>query len=1075
MKMKNARRVSLFVLSLVMVLGTLVMLPAAKAKAANPYMPLWEHVPDGEPRIFEDPDNPGKKRVYVYGSHDTKQANYCGRDVRAWSAPVEDLSDWRDEGPVFQYQINGKWDEIFAPDITEVVKKDGTKEYYLYPHSTNWGNRIAMVCKGESPVGPFTPINVNQAGQILPNSPLGFDPGVFVDYITDPADPDYEIGFRAYAYWGFQESWACELDQTTMYSPKPGKQPIQRFIPSRNDPANTTYNSIFEAENPADFDFFEASSIRKVGNKYVVIYSGYSGEEYGLWDQSTTLRYAYGDTPLGPWKSGGVIVDSRGPVPNQDGSGIAAANWGHNTHGSILEINGQWYVFYHRPTMGNGHARQGMVAPVKVTWDEESVENGGKVVITGYDPYNEEGDYKWTAKGGSYEYTGAEVTSEGFNIFGLDPYQYYSAGHACYVTGKAAMEDSYDIWDNHMPITGVGNNAIIGFKYFGFGGLGENDLGLKPFQGTKPGNNTKFNAFLVPKTQEAFKINVWMDGPWDNSTWNGTKLGEINVPAGAARENTKFELDVSDIVDGLDGKHAIYLVPEGGSGDLFDLMGIGFGSDETAIKAPVVPTVSIAIDGEPVNLPKRPLPSNENNGIAGYDIYQYDHILADGTTEIPVVTASASDEEVKITVSQAASLTGAGSAAIVRFSYNGMVKTYRIPFSEDSREYNALMELPAEIEDLEKAADIIGDSIVVDGEEFKTPQEKADKVLEMLTEDPQIKALKVGIQIDYENAVFKVTLTKGSTVMTIPSFAVEDIEKYAVTLDACGGILAGPASFKVKAGHPVGNLPQPSRSGYTFAGWYTARTGGERVDSRTIVNGDTVYYARWIINSYTVSFDPNGGTIGAAERTRQVNYGAAVGALPAPSRSGHTFNGWYTARTGGNAVSADTTVKDNMTVYAQWTANPAAPDAGPQKGSFFNARAFKFKITKQAVGKKTGAVQLIRPLKKKLTSAAIPADVRSGSFKYYVESIGDRAFKKCRALKKVTIGKNVIKIGKEAFSGDGKLKMIKIQTKKLKSVGKNAFKGIYKKARIKAPASKLKAYKKLLKKKGQKATVKITK
>ncbi len=122
-----------------------------------------------------------------------------------------------------------------------------------------------------------------------------------------------------------------------------------------------------------------------------MIYSGYSGEEYGLWDQSTTLRYAYGDTPLGPWKSGGVIVDSRGPVPNQDGSGIAAANWGHNTHGSILEINGQWYVFYHRPTMGNGHARQGMVAPVKVTWDEESVENGGKVVITGYDPYNEEG------------------------------------------------------------------------------------------------------------------------------------------------------------------------------------------------------------------------------------------------------------------------------------------------------------------------------------------------------------------------------------------------------------------------------------------------------------------------------------------------------------------------------------------------------------------------------------------------------------------------------------------------------------------------------------------------------------
>ena len=72
--------------------------------AQNPYLPLWEHLPDGEPRVFEDPDNPGKYRAYIIGSHDVTYTAYCGNDVRMWSAPVEDLSQWRDEGPIFSDQ-----------------------------------------------------------------------------------------------------------------------------------------------------------------------------------------------------------------------------------------------------------------------------------------------------------------------------------------------------------------------------------------------------------------------------------------------------------------------------------------------------------------------------------------------------------------------------------------------------------------------------------------------------------------------------------------------------------------------------------------------------------------------------------------------------------------------------------------------------------------------------------------------------------------------------------------------------------------------------------------------------------
>lgn len=113
--------------------------------AQNPYLPLWEHVPDGEPRVFEDPDNPGKYRAYIIGSHDTSFKSYCGSDIHMWSAPTEDLTQWRDEGAIFSYHINNQWDTMFAPDLVEIKRKDGTKDYYLYPHSRGH-KRVRMVC-----------------------------------------------------------------------------------------------------------------------------------------------------------------------------------------------------------------------------------------------------------------------------------------------------------------------------------------------------------------------------------------------------------------------------------------------------------------------------------------------------------------------------------------------------------------------------------------------------------------------------------------------------------------------------------------------------------------------------------------------------------------------------------------------------------------------------------------------------------------------------------------------------------------------------------------------------------------
>lgn len=650
----------------------------------NPYLPLWEHLPDGEPRVFEDPDNPGKYRIYIIGSHDVRFTSYCGADIRMWSAPVEDLTNWRDEGAIFTYHVQNQWDVMYAPDLVEIKRKDGTKEYYLFPHSRG-RNREAMVCKGSRPDGPFTPINLNEDGtRTLPGSFLGFDPSVFVENITDPNDPDYEIGFRAYGFWGFQRSSAAQLDQNTMYSVRPGTEIIPYFIPASTnsgiirDPAGTTYPALYKEQNPKDFNFFEASSIRQIGNKYVMIFSGYSGPEYGLGNSNSTLRYAFGDSPLGPWRSGGVLVDSRGVVLNQNGSKLQTTNGAHNTHGSLQEINGQWYVFYHRPPRGFGFARQAMVAPVTIKWDEKSVAEGGKVVIHGYDPYAEEGIWEAKATNGN-EYTGAEVTSEGFQIFGLDPYKYYSAGYACYLSNIGSQQDSWDIWDNNMPVD-VRGNDIIGYKYFGFGGLKKAQKGLKPFEGTQKGNKTSFNLFLTPMTDASFKINIWLDGPWDNSVWKGKKIGEITVPAGSIQEITKYTIDVSEVVDKLDKKHAIFLVAESNSKEkLCVLQGLGFSKKGKSLEYPTVPTVEIMVDGQKVDLPATPVRSTNANGITGFNQYETKYIIPANTSDTPKVSASSNDPNVKIDITQPTSKSG---KAVVKFDYKGTIKTYTVLLAE---------------------------------------------------------------------------------------------------------------------------------------------------------------------------------------------------------------------------------------------------------------------------------------------------------------------------------------------------------------------------------------------------------
>lgn len=373
---------------------------AIAASAQNPYMPLWEYIPDGEPYVFEDPDCPGKYRIYVYGSHDDLIREYCGRDQVVWSAPVDDLSNWRYDGTIFVSDRNangeafrgGRADVLYAPDIAVKTDENGKKKYYLYPNNQS-GGRQSMIAVSDRPDGPFTVTNWSKTNPNATDGVLGFDPAVFVD----------DDG-RVYGYWGFEESNGAELDPVTMASVKPGTQIVKDMV------SNYKQDGVFR--------FFEASSMRKIDGKYVFIYSRYTDDgEFGMPRSNYTLAYAYSDNPLGPFTYGGTIIDARARDFDADGNPIYTAHSGGNTHGSIEYINGQWWVFYHRQTGTDQYSRQAMVAPITV-----KVQKG---------------------KGGKVTISEAEYTSEGFRTEGLNPLYKTPAGWACYYTGPKGMEEKY--------------------------------------------------------------------------------------------------------------------------------------------------------------------------------------------------------------------------------------------------------------------------------------------------------------------------------------------------------------------------------------------------------------------------------------------------------------------------------------------------------------------------------------------------------------------------------------------------------------------------------------------------------
>ena len=398
-------------------------------QAMNPVLPGWEYTPDVEPRVFD-------KRLYLYGSHDRFNGDFfCMNDYVCWSAPVEDLAAWRYEGVIYKkgqdpLDPEGK-NRFFAPDITQ--GPDG--RYYLY-YTLNTG-KIMSVAVCDSPAGKFEFYGHvrRPCGTVIGTKAGGlmqFDPGIFTD--NDG---------RTYLYSGFAPPnmktdmladgcYVMELSAdmlTIKHEPK-------LVLPGPDTPGFESFDG---------HRFFEASSMRKIGELYYLTYSSQLHHE---------LCYAISTRPDKGFTFGGTIVSIC-----DIGISEKPLNYSGNTHGGMVYVNGQWYIFYHRHT--NFHERSRQVCAEPIFFDE----NGHIAQV--------------------------EVTSQGINNKPLQCAGKYEARIACNLTYQgnvahhgptksAAATTPYFTQDGQdreedesgysQYIANMHDGAMAGFKYFQFDG-----------------------------------------------------------------------------------------------------------------------------------------------------------------------------------------------------------------------------------------------------------------------------------------------------------------------------------------------------------------------------------------------------------------------------------------------------------------------------------------------------------------------------------------------------------------------------------------------------------------------------
>lgn len=489
-----------------------------KKQVFNPFLPLNECIPDGEPHVFGD-------RVYLYGSHDNEGGEtFCMLDYTVYSAPVDDLTDWRREGVIYRaeqdpdYVTDRKY--MYAPDV--VRGNDG--RYYLYYCMSGkdgvggyFGPIQAAVC--DEPAGKYEYLGCVHYPDGTPMKKyVCFDPGVINDNGTIRIYYGTQYDFEEREDFPGNEG----LISTEMNMFGKSREEILGTPDCVMGPSMVTVGDdmLTVTSEPVhiipykvkgtDFEehpFFEASSMRKVGDKYYFIYSSRQNHE---------LCYAVSDRPDGGFKFGGTIV-SNGDVGLNGRTEKDRLNMTGTTHGSIENINGEWYVFYHRLTHKSDYSRQACAEKITIAED------------------------------GSIRQV--EITSCGLNGGALIAEGSYPAPIACNITNGNMPHGCNRIFTDSFPnvnhddsgkfIAEIADGTFIGYKYFDFKG---GETLCLTYRGTA-------------------------DGAFEISDENGV-IGTVQLSPADSWSKVSCKLNVSG------GVHPLYLRYKGSG--MADLMEINF-------------------------------------------------------------------------------------------------------------------------------------------------------------------------------------------------------------------------------------------------------------------------------------------------------------------------------------------------------------------------------------------------------------------------------------------------------------------------------------------------------------------
>ncbi|WP_342477656.1 family 43 glycosylhydrolase [Paenibacillus sp. FSL H7-0350] len=462
----------------------------------NPYLPSWEYVPDAEPYVFEG-------RVYVYGSHDRFNGHaFCLNDYVCWSAPEDNLGDWQYEGVIYKTTDDPLNPEgsmcLYAPDVTQ--GPDG--RYYLYYVLDKVSVVSVAVC--DKPGGKYefygyvTYGDGTRLGEREGDEPQ-FDPGVLTE-----GDTTYlYTGFCGYGDKSRHGAMATVLgpDMLTII-----EEPV--FVaPSQPYSQGTGFEG---------FEFFEAPSIRKRGDIYYLIYSSISMHE---------LCYATSSHPTRDFVYQGVIVSNCDLHIDTYKPADRTMYYGGNNHGSIVEVNGAWYIFYHRHTNGTAFSRQGCIEPI--TFREDGTIPQVEITTSG-------------PNGGPLEGCGEYPAYLACHLFTKDQ-EMYTGGFGpmgAWMDSRfpKITQDGRDGEEEVGYIANMTESATAGFKYFDCKGV----------------------------SRVSIKVRGYCHGEFQVKTaWDGPALASI--PVGFTNVWKEYAADVA-IPDGV---QALYFTYTGGGGAQF--------------------------------------------------------------------------------------------------------------------------------------------------------------------------------------------------------------------------------------------------------------------------------------------------------------------------------------------------------------------------------------------------------------------------------------------------------------------------------------------------------------------------